>query len=136
MLTPQDTITAWLNHPEGGAALRALLARSGQDESVLAPVASFSLQQVADMSGGAMPADVIDDLVRQANGGEAPAADVSIARSAPAGWTERITPERFAGQTVVVTGPGPASVVPRRPGSCMRAVGSWPSTSSSNGSPT
>lgn len=106
MLTPQDTITAWLNHPEGGAALRALLARSGQDESVLAPVASFSLQQVADMSGGAMPAEVIDDLVRQANGGEVPGEDVSIVRPAPATWTERITPERFAGQTVVVTGAG------------------------------
>lgn len=108
-ITAADTITAWLAHPTGGPALRALLAQGGQDESALAPVATFSLQQVADMSGGAMPAEVVEQLVRDANGGEFPAAAEASAptdRPAPAQWQERITPERFAGRTVVVTGAG------------------------------
>lgn len=41
---------------------------------------------------------VVDDLVLQANGGVAPG------ESAPTGWVEKVTPGRFAGKTVIVTG--------------------------------
>lgn len=41
---------------------------------------------------------VVDDLVLQANGGVAPE------ESAPTGWVEKVTPGRFAGKTVIVTG--------------------------------
>jgi len=45
-----------------------------------------------------MPQSVVDDLVRAANGGEIPA------EAAPTGWVEKISPARFTGKTVIVTG--------------------------------
>ena len=97
-LTAHSSIGDWLNDPIGGDLIRGLLASSGTDPDALAPVLGLPLQQLVAMSQGAMPQSVVDDLVRAANGGEIPA------DAGETGWTERITPGRFAGKTVIVTG--------------------------------
>src|SRR3712207_909238 len=98
-LTASSTIGAWLDHPEGGPLVRGLLAQSGADESTLAPIRGLPLQQLVAMSQGQLPQSVVDDLVLQANGGVAP--DESEDTGA---WREQITPGRFTGRTVIVTG--------------------------------
>ncbi|MCA1306857.1 SDR family oxidoreductase [Microbacterium esteraromaticum] len=97
-LTAHSTIGEWLNDDIGGDLIRGLLAQSGADPEQLTPVLSLPLQQLVAMSQGAMPQSVVDDLVRAANGGEMPT------DTEDTGWTERITPARFAGKTVIVTG--------------------------------
>ena len=117
-LTAKSSIGAWLKHPVGGPILRDLLAQGGQTESALAPVKLFSLERVASMSGGRMSQELIDDMVRRANDpsalAAAPAADDDgeddedepPAPPMAAPWVERITPGRFDGKTVIVTGAG------------------------------
>jgi NAD(P)-dependent dehydrogenase (short-subunit alcohol dehydrogenase family) len=100
-ITASSSITAWLAHPEGGPLVRGLLAQAGIDETTLAPVAGLPLQQLVVLSQGQLPQQLVDDLVRQANGGEIP--DES-SLSDDGQWRETITPGRFAGRTVVVTG--------------------------------
>lgn len=97
-LTTQSTIAQWLDHPVGGALVRGLLAQAGVNEDKLAPVRGLPLQQLVALSQGKMPQEVIDGLVLQANGGVAPA------EAEQTGWREVITPDRFGGKTVVVTG--------------------------------
>ena len=99
-LTAQSSIGEWLNHPEGSALLRDVLggAAGGFDEAKLAPVRSLPLQQLVALSQGQLPQSVVDDLVLRANGGVMPEAVEST------GWRESVTPGRFAGRTVIVTG--------------------------------
>lgn len=97
-LTAHSSIGEWLDHPQGGEAIRALLAASGTDAEQLAPVRSLPLQQLVEMSQGQMPQSVVDDLVRSVNGGEIPEDTVA------SGWQEKVTGGRFDGKTVVVTG--------------------------------
>jgi NAD(P)-dependent dehydrogenase (short-subunit alcohol dehydrogenase family) len=118
-LSAKSSIGDWLTHPVGGPILRDLLAQAGQDEKVLAPVRLFSLQRLMSMSNGMLTQEIVDDLVHRANAGgadpagsgepavEEPAAVAEGAdASAPEPWAERITPGRFAGRTVIVTGAG------------------------------
>ncbi|GAA4489419.1 SDR family NAD(P)-dependent oxidoreductase [Microbacterium panaciterrae] len=97
-LTANSTIGEWLADPTGGELIRGLLAQSGANAESLTPVLGLPLQQLVVMSQGAMPQSVVDDLVRAANGGEIPE------DTAEHGWTEQVTPGRFAGKTVIVTG--------------------------------
>lgn len=98
-LTGGSTIGEWLAHPEGGAALRELLdQQGGVDAASLTPVRNLPLRQLVELSQGALQDDVVDELVRHVNGGSLPPDDES------AGWRERATPGRFAGQTIIVTG--------------------------------
>jgi NAD(P)-dependent dehydrogenase (short-subunit alcohol dehydrogenase family) len=110
-LTAKSSIGDWLDSPTGGPLIREMLAAGGQDEKVLKPVRLFSLQRLQSMSQGMMTQEMVDDLVLRANGGAAPvvaagdeADDAEVASSAQ--WTEKTTPGRFAGQTVIVTGAG------------------------------
>jgi NAD(P)-dependent dehydrogenase (short-subunit alcohol dehydrogenase family) len=96
-LTANSTIGEWLDHPVGGVAVRQLLAASGADENQLAPVKGLPLQQLVALSQGQMPQSVIDDLVKQVNGGVMP-------EDTAAGWQEQIATGRFTGKTVIVTG--------------------------------
>lgn len=117
-LSAKSSIGAWLKHPVGGPILRDLLAQGGQTESALAPVKLFSLERVASMSGGRMPQEMIDDMVRRANDPNALAAapvtddddeddeDEPTTPPMAAPWVERLTPGRFDGKTVIVTGAG------------------------------
>lgn len=104
-LTAKSSVGDWLKHPVGGPLIRELLAQGGQNEKALAPVKMFSLQRLVALSQGQLPQAVIDDLVVKANGGVVPVADDDTEPTADE-WTERITPDRFAGRTIIVTGAG------------------------------
>ena len=97
-LTAQSSIGDWLNDPTGGDLIKGLLAQSGANADSLAPILGLPLQQLVALSQGQMPQSVVDDLVRAANGGEIPA------ETEPTGWVEKVTPERFDGKTIIVTG--------------------------------
>ena len=105
-LTGKSSIGDWLNHPVGGGLLRDLLAQGGQDESALKPVRLFALQRMVALSQGQFSQEMVDDLVRKANGGETPADEPDEESDGPQAWVERITPGRFDGKTVIVTGAG------------------------------
>lgn len=97
-LTAQSSIGDWLNDPIGGDLIKGLLAQSGANADSLAPILGLPLQQLVALSQGQMPQSVVDDLVRAANGGEIPA------ETEPTGWVEKVTPGRFDGKTIIVTG--------------------------------
>lgn len=106
-LTAKTSIGDWLKHPVGGPLIREMLAAGGQNEKALAPVRLFSLQRLVALSQGQMPQSTVDDLVARANGGVIPVEEDEEPASGPAAaWVERIVPDRFAGQTVIVTGAG------------------------------
>ncbi|GAA1211078.1 SDR family NAD(P)-dependent oxidoreductase [Prauserella alba] len=96
VLTAASTVGTWLGHPEGGVAIRELLEEAGVGADALAPVANLPLQELVTLSQGRLSQDVVDALVQRVGGGSADA-DESV-------WRERITPGRFEGRTVVVTG--------------------------------
>jgi len=98
LLTANSTIGEWLDHPVGGEMVRGLLAQSGASEETLAPLKGLPLQQLVALSQGQLPQSVVDDLVLKANGGVMPEETEST------GWTEKVTPGRFSGKTVIVTG--------------------------------
>lgn len=99
-LTAASTIKEWLDDEAGGPLLRGLVERDGGSADSLSPVHGLPLQQLVALSGGKMPQSVVDELVLAANDGVAPE------ETEATGWVERITPGRFTGQTVVVTGAG------------------------------
>lgn len=115
-LTAKSSVGDWIDHPVGGEIMRAMLAEGGQDVSALKPVRLFSLQRLVAMSRGMMTQEMVDSMVLRANGGVVPEDsddDPASAGSAGGGaagpaleWTERITPGRFDGKTVIVTGAG------------------------------
>lgn len=105
-LTAKSSVGEWLKHPVGGPLLRELLAQGGQDEKALAPVRLFPLQRLVALSKGQLPQAVIDEMIVQVGGGEAPAEEDDADDAAPEAWIEQIVPDRFAGRTIVVTGAG------------------------------
>lgn len=96
-LTAQSTIGEWLDSDVGGPIILELLAASGASAESLAPVRGLPLQQMVALSQGKMPQEVVDGLVLKANGGVMPEAEAT-------GWVEKITPGRFDGKTIIVTG--------------------------------
>jgi NAD(P)-dependent dehydrogenase (short-subunit alcohol dehydrogenase family) len=103
-ITAKSSVGDWLKHPTGGPLLRAMLAEGGQSESALTPVKLFSLQRLVSMSQGMLKQEVVDEMVAKANGGVAPIE--SDEPETGASWVELITPSRFAGRAVIVTGAG------------------------------
>lgn len=101
-LTAKSSVGEWLKHPVGGQLLREMLAAGGVNESALAPVKLLSLQRLVSMSQGQLPQEVVDGLVARANGGAVPVEDAEEAT----GWQEVVTPGRFDGKRVIVTGAG------------------------------
>jgi NAD(P)-dependent dehydrogenase (short-subunit alcohol dehydrogenase family) len=104
-LTVHSTVGEWLDHPVGGQILAGFLAQGGATPDSLAPARGLPLGQLVAMSGGKFPAEALDALVgayRQAAPDEAAQADADDEQ--PTGWAEQVTPGRFAGQTVIVTG--------------------------------
>ena len=97
-LTSKNTIQEWLDDPVGGPILRGILARGGQSEDDLRPARQLSLRAMVELGGGRFPQELVDTLVKQANGGVIPAEETD---DDPAGQNGR-----FAGKTVIVTGAG------------------------------
>jgi NAD(P)-dependent dehydrogenase (short-subunit alcohol dehydrogenase family) len=123
VLTGDSSIATWLDDPVGGPIMRDLLAQSGQDADVFRPVRRLALKRLVKLSQGAFTAEMVDDLVRRAAAGDVPAtaagaapvsaagtsdqdADTDDAGPEPEPWVEMVTPGRFAGRTVIVTGAG------------------------------
>ncbi|MBO0982618.1 SDR family NAD(P)-dependent oxidoreductase [Rathayibacter sp. SD072] len=98
-LTANSTIGAWLEHPAGAAIVRGIAEQAGMDEHALSVLRKVTLGRLIGMSANA-PAGLADSLVAQANGGRVPSDDEATGLA----WVERITPGRFDGSTVIVTG--------------------------------
>ncbi|WP_204162036.1 MULTISPECIES: SDR family NAD(P)-dependent oxidoreductase [unclassified Rathayibacter] len=97
MLTSKNTVQEWLDDAVGGPILRGILAQGGQSADDLKPAAGLSLQTLVELGGGRFPQELVDTLVRQANGGVIPEEEAEESASESS---------RFAGRTVVVTGAG------------------------------
>lgn len=119
-LSSDSTVAQWLDHPVGGAIFRTMLAEAGQNESVLRAVRRLSMTRLVFMSKGKFTEEMLNDMVAKANAGEMPQGNKSTAADETATtetiaaatdlelpvWQEKITPERFVGKTVIVTGAG------------------------------
>jgi NAD(P)-dependent dehydrogenase (short-subunit alcohol dehydrogenase family) len=117
LLSGDSTVKEWLDHPVGGALFRDMLKLGGQDVKALRPVHRMALKRLVAMSRGQFTPAMLDDMVQRANADGAPAGvtssaaaptDVAPEPSAPElpEWQEVITPHRFKGKTVIVTGAG------------------------------
>src|SRR3954463_1485893 len=95
-LTSKNTIQEWLDDAVGGPILRGILARGGQTEDDLRPARQLSLRAMVELGGGRFPQELVDMLVKQANGGVVPAEETE--ESVPSGDSGR-----FAGKTIIVT---------------------------------
>jgi len=118
-LTPGSPLRDWLKEPTAGQVLRGLLASRGESEEALAPALGLPLEQLVKMSGGKFPPELVAALVTAAETGQLPeglptappdgavtAAEpaLGVEIGSPEPWAEQVTPGRFGGQTVVVTG--------------------------------
>lgn len=123
ILSGDDSIKTWLEHPVGGPILRDLLAQAGQDADVMRPVQRLAIKRLIKLSKGQFSQEMVDQLVARAAAGDVPtgAADASVQAPEPAAesagsadataverpeWVERLDQGRFAGKTVIVTGAG------------------------------
>lgn len=113
-LSVDSSVGDWLAHPVGGAIFRDMLQKAGQNEKVLRPVRHMALKRLIAMSRGEFTKEMAEDMVRRANAGEMPKnvgpsvsepAEAPATRSLPV-WKEKITPGRFDGKTIIVTGAG------------------------------
>lgn len=112
-LSGQNTVAEWLDHPVGGAIFREMLHQAGQNESVLRIVRKVSMNRLIEMSKGRFSQAMLDDMIRKANAGDAPESTPApelgsthdVQPQQPE-WQETITPGRFTGKTVIVTGAG------------------------------
>lgn len=115
-ISGDSSVAEWLAHPVGGQIFRSMLAEAGQSEGVLRPVKRMSLKKLVSMSNGRFTEDQLNDMVTKANSGETPAATAPLVTESPSQttvatpvlpeWSETITPGRFNGKTVIVTGAG------------------------------
>lgn len=106
-LSASSTVGEWLDHPVGGRILGAVLEQAGASAEALAPARNLPLEQLVALSNGQFPAEMVDGLVaayREQAPDDADSADSPAEGGSPAPWAEQVTPGRFAGQTVVVTG--------------------------------
>ncbi|ASN20035.1 SDR family NAD(P)-dependent oxidoreductase [Arthrobacter sp. YN] len=104
-LTGSRPIREWLAHPAGGPLLRGMLHESGQNEAALKPIEHLALEQLVELGGAQFPQSLLDQLVRDANGGAITEDAENREDTTEAGvWEERVTEGRFTGKTVIVTG--------------------------------
>jgi len=100
-LTGNSTIGAWLQHPAGAPIVLGIAQQAGMDERALSALRKVPFGYLV-ASSPATPVGLVDSLVARANGGRVPSDEEAVG----IGWSERITPDRFAGRTVIVTGAG------------------------------
>ncbi len=114
VISGDNSVGEWLDHPVGGVIFRDMLKQAGQNENVLRIVRKVSLNRLIEMSKGQFTQAMLDDMVQKANAGDAPTTTSASSdeeketASAPAQpeWQEAITAGRFNGKTVIVTGAG------------------------------
>lgn len=82
-LTGNDTLGEWLDDPVAGRLIGELLARVGADREALGPARVFPLHRLVVLSQGLISQEMVDDLVRSANGGEL--VSTAVERRNPAG---------------------------------------------------
>ena len=115
-LSGDNTVKEWLDHPVGGAIFRSMLAEAGQKESVLRIVHKLPLARLVAMSHGQFSEEMMNDMIAKANSGDTTTSgdiptpvettvDTTPAIELPT-WKEVITPGRFTGKTIIVTGAG------------------------------
>lgn len=110
-ITGENTVAEWLDHPVGGVIFRDMLHQAGQNENVLRIVRRVSLNRLVSMSKGQFNPDMLTDMIKQANSATSHSSEPTLEMSAPReqplpDWHEKITPNRFANKTVIVTGAG------------------------------
>ncbi|GAA4735658.1 hypothetical protein GCM10023216_30780 [Isoptericola chiayiensis] len=117
-LTLNNTVAEWLADPVGERVFSDMLAEAGATTKSLAPAKRLKLGKLVKLSRGKFSAEAADAMVARAAELKAAGADAPVegapaettapteqdAAPEPADWDEQITPGRFAGQTVVVTG--------------------------------
>lgn len=119
-ITANSTISTWQAHPRGGPILRRIAEKAGMGERSLHVLRRAPLHALIAAAGGATEQEV-EQLVAQANNGRVPSDEEAQGLA----WLETVTPRRFAGQTVVVTGAASgigravASRVAREGGRCI-----------------
>jgi NAD(P)-dependent dehydrogenase (short-subunit alcohol dehydrogenase family) len=106
-LSKHSTVGEWLADPAGRAALADLLGQGGASVDSLEPAKGLTLAQLVSMSQGAFTDEMADALIA-AVGGETEEAvgEQGVAAPTPAGFVEKVTPGRFTGKTVIITGAG------------------------------
>ncbi|MEL7975660.1 SDR family NAD(P)-dependent oxidoreductase [Isoptericola sp. F-RaC21] len=103
-LSASSTVGEWLDHPVGGRILAGVLEQAGASAEALAPARNLPLEQLVTLSNGQFPAEMVAGLVAAYREQAPDDADTPTESPAAQPWAERITPGRFAGQTVIVTG--------------------------------
>jgi len=99
VLSAQSTIGAWLDHPVGSQIVAGIAGQAGIDDSALRLMRNIPLVRLLS-AAGAPPEELIESLESKVNGGTPPDPDAVTGL----GWQESITPGRFSGKTVIVTG--------------------------------
>lgn len=115
-ITGENTVAEWLDHPAGGVIFREMLHKAGQNENVLRIVRRVSLNRLISMSKGQFSSEMLADMIKQANSGTAPVSSETSSTESNTGtsaldspledWQEKITPDRFTGKTIIITGAG------------------------------
>jgi len=95
-LTANSTIGAWMKHPAGSRAFAAFAEQAGMDTASLAILKNLPLTRMLEATGSPDAAGAAEHLLSQISD-----ANVGVEDT---GWIEAITPGRFTGKTVIVTG--------------------------------
>lgn len=106
-LSALSTVDEWLSDPHGREVIVRRLAEAGASPDAFDGARSMTLAQLVPLSGGLFTTELLTEIIREVGGDES-SIDVAPAAPAPtsAAWEETITPSRFAGKTVIVTGAG------------------------------
>jgi NAD(P)-dependent dehydrogenase (short-subunit alcohol dehydrogenase family) len=95
-LTENSTIGAWMKHPAGSRAFAAFAEQAGMDTASLAVLKNLPLSRMLEATGSPDAHGAAQQLLSQISDANDGAPDT--------GWVEIITPGRFTGKTVIVTG--------------------------------
>ncbi|KAA9106546.1 SDR family NAD(P)-dependent oxidoreductase [Microbacterium rhizomatis] len=98
LLNGDSPIGAWQAHPIGAQIIAGIAAQGGMNEQAIRLMRNIPLERLINANGTA-PEGLLDSLVAKVNSGQTPDPD-----AVPTSWAEKITPGRFAGETVIVTG--------------------------------
>lgn len=108
-LSARSTVGDWIANSAGKAALSRTLTAAGSSLESIEGANRMPLSQLVPLSGGLFTDQMVADLVQEVGGTETqPDSQSGIVpgNAAAPEWEEVITPHRFRGKTVIVTGAG------------------------------